>query len=335
MGPHLPPLLHLPPLSRIRPMVRKPCLYPNCLKSTRRREKHDNLPHYQCLECEAVAPRKLQSQHSHPSFTTQPLTRPPTPSICRNKPEPCWCSRCPIQESKNITRHKKTPHYICETCDSEGGKKVFIGEVIARRHKRFHQGHIVSKIRQGDRTEHTPLTSVNVSPENSAHRLNICLQPRLNDHTTANGAQASVELSRTRSPGRPSLEELAATLRESQRIVCVVGAGISTSAGIPDFRSAQGLFVQLETEHGLAEGSGKEILSASVYEHESTTAALHSFVRRFLYMALGRKQFSFTVLSAKWNVRSARGSMILMGLYLWDRPCLHARGAASRPANMG
>lgn len=212
-------------------MVRKPCLYPNCLKSTRRREKHDNLPHYQCLECEAVAPRKLQSQHCHPSFTTQPLTRPPTPSICRNKPEPCWCSRCPIQESKNITRHKKTPHYICETCDSEGGKKVFIGEVIAHRHKRFHQGHIVSKIREGDRTEHTPLTSVNVSPENSAHRLNICLQPRLNDHTTANGAQASVELSRTRGPGRPSLEELAATLRESQRIVCVVGAGISTSAG--------------------------------------------------------------------------------------------------------
>ena len=34
-------------------------------------------------------------------------------------------------------------------------------------------------------------------------------------------------------------------------------------------------------EHGLAEGSGKEILSASVYEHESTTAALHSFVRNF------------------------------------------------------
>ena len=50
---------------------------------------------------------------------------------------------------------------------------------------------------------------------------------------------------------------------------------------VPDFRSAQGLFVQLETEHGLAEGSGKEILSASVYEHESTTAALHSFVRKF------------------------------------------------------
>merc|ERR1711939_621137 len=155
-------------------MVRNPCLYPNCLKSTRRREKHDNLPHYKCLECQAVAPRKLQSQHYHP-FTTQPLTRPPTPSIYRNNPEPCWCSRCPVQESKNLVRHKKTPHYICETCDSEGGTRVFIGKVIAQRHERFRLGHIVS---------------------------------------------------RTRGPGRPSLEELAATLRESQRIVCVAGAGI-------------------------------------------------------------------------------------------------------------
>ena len=50
---------------------------------------------------------------------------------------------------------------------------------------------------------------------------------------------------------------------------------------VPDFRAAQGLFVQLEMVHGRAEGSGKEILSASVYEHESITAALHSFVRKF------------------------------------------------------
>ena len=211
-------------------MVRRPCLYPNCLKSTRRREKHDNLPHYKCLGCQAVAPRTLQWQHRHP-FTTQPLTRPPTPSICRNKPKPCWCSRCPTQERKNLVRHKKTPHYICETCDSEGGTRVFIGKVIAQRHERFRLGHIVSRIREGDRTEYTPLNSVNASPDNSAHRLNVCLQPRLNDHTTVNGPQASVELSRTRGPGRPSLEELAATLRESQRIVCVAGAGISTSAG--------------------------------------------------------------------------------------------------------
>jgi NAD-dependent SIR2 family protein deacetylase len=42
---------------------------------------------------------------------------------------------------------------------------------------------------------------------------------------------------------------------------------------VPDFRSARGLFAQLETEHGLPKGSGKEILSASAYNHERTTAA--------------------------------------------------------------
>ena len=39
-----------------------------------------------------------------------------------------------------------------------------------------------------------------------------------------------------------SIERLTEILRESQNIVFFGGAGISTSSGIPDFRSSNGLY---------------------------------------------------------------------------------------------
>ncbi|KAI8629436.1 DHS-like NAD/FAD-binding domain-containing protein [Xylariaceae sp. FL1651] len=74
------------------------------------------------------------------------------------------------------------------------------------------------------------------------------------------------------------LEQLTQALRKKKKIVVIAGAGISVSAGIPDFRSSSGLFATLPKEHGL-KGSGKHLFDASVYKHDSTTSYFHTMVR--------------------------------------------------------
>ncbi|KAI3331999.1 DHS-like NAD/FAD-binding domain-containing protein [Xylariaceae sp. AK1471] len=74
------------------------------------------------------------------------------------------------------------------------------------------------------------------------------------------------------------LEQLTHALRKKKKIVVIAGAGISVSAGIPDFRSSSGLFATLPKEHGL-KGSGKHLFDASVYKHDATTKHFHTMVR--------------------------------------------------------
>ncbi|KAI1102357.1 DHS-like NAD/FAD-binding domain-containing protein [Jackrogersella minutella] len=74
------------------------------------------------------------------------------------------------------------------------------------------------------------------------------------------------------------LEQLTRALRKKKKIIVIAGAGISVSAGIPDFRSSKGLFATLPKEHGL-KGSGKHLFDASVYKHDSTTSSFHTMVR--------------------------------------------------------
>ncbi|KAJ3580277.1 hypothetical protein NPX13_g283 [Xylaria arbuscula] len=73
------------------------------------------------------------------------------------------------------------------------------------------------------------------------------------------------------------LDQLTHALRKKKKIVVIAGAGISVSAGIPDFRSSSGLFATLPKEHGL-KGSGKHLFDASVYKHDSTTSYFHTMV---------------------------------------------------------
>ncbi|KAJ5893976.1 NAD-dependent protein deacetylase hst4 [Penicillium taxi] len=68
------------------------------------------------------------------------------------------------------------------------------------------------------------------------------------------------------------------TLRYQKDIVVIAGAGISTSAGIPDFRSADGLFKTLQKKHNL-KASGKLLFDVAVYQDEKLTAPFHELVR--------------------------------------------------------
>ncbi|KAI0543059.1 DHS-like NAD/FAD-binding domain-containing protein [Xylaria digitata] len=88
------------------------------------------------------------------------------------------------------------------------------------------------------------------------------------------------------------LQQLTHALRKKKKIVVIAGAGISVSAGIPDFRSSSGLFATLPKEHGL-KGSGKHLFDASVYKHDSTTSYFHSMVRDLSQLVKNAKPTPF------------------------------------------
>ncbi|KAH0251502.1 hypothetical protein KCU71_g23255, partial [Aureobasidium melanogenum] len=60
---------------------------------------------------------------------------------------------------------------------------------------------------------------------------------------------------------KTQLDRVLNVLHKRQKIVVVAGAGISVSAGIPDFRSSTGLFNSLRAQHNL-KGSGKDLFDA-------------------------------------------------------------------------
>ncbi|KAJ4137721.1 hypothetical protein NW768_003311 [Fusarium equiseti] len=87
-------------------------------------------------------------------------------------------------------------------------------------------------------------------------------------------------------------QRLIDTLSKKKKIVVIAGAGISVSAGIPDFRSSTGLFATVKTQHNL-KGSGKHLFDASVYKHDDTTESFHTMVREMAAMTKSAKPTPF------------------------------------------
>ena len=86
-------------------------------------------------------------------------------------------------------------------------------------------------------------------------------------------------------PGRKeALDTLKKAVRNRRKIVVIAGAGISVAAGIPDFRSSDGLFRSLRGEHRL-KSSGKALFDASVYKDDHSTSSFHDMVRTLSKLA--------------------------------------------------
>ncbi|KAJ1906002.1 NAD-dependent deacetylase hst3 [Coemansia sp. IMI 209127] len=58
----------------------------------------------------------------------------------------------------------------------------------------------------------------------------------------------------------------------AKRVAVVTGAGISVNCGIPDFRSAEGIFQQIQAAHGDTLASGRDLFDASVVFRSAATA---------------------------------------------------------------
>ncbi|KAG8533306.1 uncharacterized protein KY384_002089 [Bacidia gigantensis] len=88
------------------------------------------------------------------------------------------------------------------------------------------------------------------------------------------------------------LDTLLKALRKKRKIVVVAGAGISTSAGVPDFRSTKGLFNTLRNDNKL-KASGKQLFDASVYQTDASTSSFHDMVRMLSRVVDGAQPTAF------------------------------------------
>ncbi|EJD41635.1 DHS-like NAD/FAD-binding domain-containing protein [Auricularia subglabra TFB-10046 SS5] len=75
------------------------------------------------------------------------------------------------------------------------------------------------------------------------------------------------------------LLELSQLIIRSKRIVVVIGAGVSSSSGIPDFRSPGGLYNHVCGDNS-SSLKGKDIFDASVLRRAESAAQFYSFIAR-------------------------------------------------------
>ncbi|KAI0484924.1 DHS-like NAD/FAD-binding domain-containing protein [Xylariaceae sp. FL0804] len=120
----------------------------------------------------------------------------------------------------------------------------------------------------------TPELEIHVNPDGPppSKRRRVERKPRTTEYLDLGAACDQSE------KDEKLLEQLTSALRKKKKIVVIAGAGISVSAGIPDFRSSTGLFATLPKDHKL-KGSGKHLFDASVYKHDESTKYFHTMVR--------------------------------------------------------
>lgn len=81
---------------------------------------------------------------------------------------------------------------------------------------------------------------------------------------------------------------------KARRIVVICGAGISVQAGIPDFRSSEGLFKTLKRDNPReAQVSGKDLFDASVFNSEHTTSLFCQMIAQLAELSQAAEPTAF------------------------------------------
>ncbi|TPX63428.1 hypothetical protein SpCBS45565_g06628 [Spizellomyces sp. 'palustris'] len=78
--------------------------------------------------------------------------------------------------------------------------------------------------------------------------------------------------------GREHFSKVATALWRSKRCVVVTGAGISVSGGIPDFRSADGLYNLVKEKYPNAIVKGKDLFDATLFKDPVSTSLFYTFM---------------------------------------------------------
>ncbi|KAK6335603.1 hypothetical protein TWF696_002370 [Orbilia brochopaga] len=138
-------------------------------------------------------------------------------------------------------------------------------------------------------------------------------QPAPKERTTER-----IDLSRVLSSQLPD-KQLATwfdILNRKKKIIVIAGAGISVRAGIPDFRSSNGLFASVKSDYKL-KASGKQLFDASVYKDDKSTSDFHDMVRNLHAMSNDAQPTAFHHLLA-----SLAASNRLLRLYTQNVDCI-------------
>ncbi|KAI9105492.1 DHS-like NAD/FAD-binding domain-containing protein [Phlyctochytrium arcticum] len=78
--------------------------------------------------------------------------------------------------------------------------------------------------------------------------------------------------------GQEHFVKLANSLWRSKRCVVVTGAGISVSGGIPDFRSADGLYNLVKAKYPDVVVKGKDLFDATLFKDPQSTSLFYTFM---------------------------------------------------------
>lgn len=166
---------------------------------------------------------------------------------------------------------------------------------------------------KGSQRERAPPPSDDGSPPAKRRKV---MQPKERTTEYLDLTKANNELTADESS---QLERLLTTLRKKKKIVVIAGAGISVSAGIPDFRSSNGLFATTKKQYNV-KSSGKHLFDASVYKHGSSTHSFHNMVREMSEMTSNASPTPFHHLLASLAQEGR-----LLRLYSQNIDCIDTR----------
>nr|VWO99962.1 Uncharacterized protein [Ganoderma boninense] len=110
---------------------------------------------------------------------------------------------------------------------------------------------------------------------------------------------------------------------KARKIVVVCGAGISVQAGIPDFRSSEGLFQSTKKNHPTLV-SGKDLFDASVFNYKRTTSLFCQMIAKLSQLSEDAEPTAFHRLLGALD---GRGS--LMRVYTQNIDALETKAGLS------